>query len=638
MNKLRVLIGGPVSQRAAVLSEFLLSLAELEKNTVVVDYYFVDDNGESEASQLLRQFAEEGKNVRITSGKKIATEYNRNEFTHWWKEELIWHVARMKDEIIQYAIAQNYDYLFLIDSDLVLHPLTLEQLLAAKKDIISNIFWTKWQPNTIEMPQVWVSDEYTLYPKRRDEQLTDAEKNERMHMFLQQLRLPGIYEVGGLGACTLISRQALTAGVRFAEIPNLSYWGEDRHFCIRAQALGLKLYVDTHYPAYHIYRESELPGVAAFKEQNRLPSREEPCSISLCMIVKNEEIALPRCLDSVKDLVEEIIIVDTGSTDRTKEIAVEYGANIYDYIWHDDFAAARNFSFSKATCEYILWLDADDVLEARDRLLFRRLKQTLDPAVDSVTMEYHLGFDAEGNLTNRLRRNRLVRRDKQFLWIGAVHEYLAVHGHVFHSDIAVTHKKDKQFTDRNLQIYRKREADGLPFTPRDCYYFANELREHQLFEEAVNYYELFLATDAGWIEDKISACLSLAECYAHLCEREQRMLALLRSLEYDLPRAEVCCRLGALFVEMEDWQTAIYWYQLATRLERPKDNMGRVEEAAWTWLPHLQLCVCYDRLGQVDLAYKHNELAASYHPNHPSILYNRKYFSERKSEQHPGDK
>ena len=72
-------------------------------------------------------------------------------------------------------------------------------------------------------------------------------------------------------------------------------------------------------------------------------------TISLCMIVKNEEQVLARCLDSVADLMDEIIIVDTGSTDRTKEIAARYTDQIYDFAWIGDFSAARNFSFSKAT-------------------------------------------------------------------------------------------------------------------------------------------------------------------------------------------------------------------------------------------------------------------------------------------------
>ena len=70
--------------------------------------------------------------------------------------------------------------------------------------------------------------------------------------------------------------------------------------------------------------------------------------ISLCMIVKNEEKILTRCLDSVADLVDEIVIVDTGSTDATKKIAANYTDKIYDFTWVDDFSAARNFAFSKS--------------------------------------------------------------------------------------------------------------------------------------------------------------------------------------------------------------------------------------------------------------------------------------------------
>ena len=84
-------------------------------------------------------------------------------------------------------------------------------------------------------------------------------------------------------------------------------------------------------------------------------------TISLCMIVKNEEDVIGRCLDSVSDLVDEINIVDTGSTDRTKEIVAKYTDRIFDFEWIDDFSAARNFSFQQATRQYILWLDADDI-------------------------------------------------------------------------------------------------------------------------------------------------------------------------------------------------------------------------------------------------------------------------------------
>src|SRR5689334_11976737 len=94
-------------------------------------------------------------------------------------------------------------------------------------------------------------------------------------------------------------------------------------------------------------------------------------TISLCMIVKDEEENLDRCLESVKDVSDEIIIVDTGSTDQTKERALKWTLHVFNFKWIEDFSAARNYSFNQATMDYILWLDADDILlpENRQKLL-----------------------------------------------------------------------------------------------------------------------------------------------------------------------------------------------------------------------------------------------------------------------------
>src|SRR5664280_1682563 len=104
-------------------------------------------------------------------------------------------------------------------------------------------------------------------------------------------------------------------------------------------------------------------------------------TISLCMIVKNEEETLARCLKSVIGIADEIVIVDTGSTDKTKEIAKKYTDCLYDFEWVDDFSGARNFSFEKATMDYILWMDADDVLADTDKSKFIQLKKEFNESV-----------------------------------------------------------------------------------------------------------------------------------------------------------------------------------------------------------------------------------------------------------------
>lgn len=134
-------------------------------------------------------------------------------------------------------------------------------------------------------------------------------------------------------------------------------------------------------------------------------------SISLCMIVRDEEAVLGRCLESVAPAVDEIIVVDTGSLDGTKAVAAAYTDRIFDFAWVDDFAAARNASFAKATGDYILWLDADDVLLPEDLDALLCLKNRLDQSpADVVMMRYNAGFDSRGNPTFFFDRERLVRR------------------------------------------------------------------------------------------------------------------------------------------------------------------------------------------------------------------------------------
>ena len=100
---------------------------------------------------------------------------------------------------------------------------------------------------------------------------------------------------------------------------------------------------------------------------NRHETRDGMTTFSLCMIVKDEEEVLSRCLNSLCDIMDEIIIVDTGSTDRTKEIAKKYTDKVFDYKWCNDFADARNFAASKAVGDYIYTADADEYLDNENK-------------------------------------------------------------------------------------------------------------------------------------------------------------------------------------------------------------------------------------------------------------------------------
>ena len=292
-------------------------------------------------------------------------------------------------------------------------------------------------------------------------------------------------------------------------------------------------------------------------------------TISLCMIVKNEEQHIARCLDSVAGLVEEIVIVDTGSTDRTVEIASEYTQKVYSYPWKDDFSDARNYSFSRASMDYCMWMDADDVLEDTQKEKFLQLKRSLSPETDIVMMKYNTSFDEAGKPSFSYFRERWIKNCGKYRWIGAVHEVIPPNGRVVYSEIALNHKKEGAGDpDRNLKIYRKLIAEGKPLEPRQQYYYGRELYYHKLYEDAISVLEQFLLSKEGWIENKIEACSVCAECYDRLGQEQAALTTLLRSMCFDLPRAELCCEIGKHFLERGNYHTAIYWYE--TALHTPK--------------------------------------------------------------------
>ena len=259
-----ILIASPIRQKTEILACFLNSLARLDTIPNVVRYFFLDDNQEQSAKELLKKFQAGHARCQLKEAPPCDTLYTCDQATHRWKESLVWKVASFKDLFLQEAKEGGDDWLFLVDSDLVLHPKTLQNLISLRKQVVSNIFWTKWHEDWQPLPQVWMTDRYNQFVMETGEKLSEEEKLARRELFLAQMRIPGTYEVGGLGACTLIHRSAFLLPIHFQKIDNLLFWGEDRHFCVRAKALGVKLFVDTHYPAYHIYRETDLSGVTAF--------------------------------------------------------------------------------------------------------------------------------------------------------------------------------------------------------------------------------------------------------------------------------------------------------------------------------------------------------------------------------------
>ena len=350
-------------------------------------------------------------------------------------------------------------------------------------------------------------------------------------------------------------------------------------------------------------------------------------TISLCMIVRNEEAVLERCLHSVCNAVDEIILVDTGSEDRTKEIARSYTDRIYDFAWSDDFAAARNFSFSKATMDYCMWMDADDVLLEADTKALLELKETLDPSVQVVMLPYHIAFDAQGKPTFSYYRERLIRNGQGMRWEGAVHEVITPVQPIAYGKASVTHQKiGPGDPDRNLRIYEKQLALGKILSPREQFYYGRELYAHGKFQEAAEIFQNFLDGGRGWIENSIDACRQLAYCQYALGNEKDALCSLLRSLELDAPRAEVCCDIGKHFLDRGQYQQAIFWYETAAGRTRDDQSGAFVQPDCYDYIPYLQLCVCYDRLGEFDIANQYNDMAWRCKPESEACRNNHIYF------------
>jgi len=348
------------------------------------------------------------------------------------------------------------------------------------------------------------------------------------------------------------------------------------------------------------------------------------------MIVRNEEDVMERCLSSVESVADEIIIVDTGSDDRTKEIASRFTDKIYDFVWIDDFSAARNFSYEQATKDYILWLDADDIILPEDVVKIKSLKETMAPEIDAVMMRYNVGFDLQGKAVFSYFRERLSKRVRNYRWREPVHEYLEAGKTRMNTDICITHAKPKgRVGDRNIRIYENLLAEGKELSPRGMYYYARELKEHGRYADAITWFRLFLDSGLGWVEDNIAACVEMARCYTAENKHPEALLSMLRSFGYDTPRAETCCQIGYYFMEQSRYRQAAFWFELALKVEKDKNCLGFQQEDYWGYIPCIELAVCYDRLGEHEKAASYNEMAFEFKPESLAVLQNKKYFEDK---------
>ncbi len=230
--------------------------------------------------------------------------------------------------------------------------------------------------------------------------------------------------------------------------------------------------------------------------------------LSACLIVKNEKDHINDVLSSLAG-IDEIVVVDTGSVDSTVELARAFTDKVFtDYVWADDFAAARNHALGKCTGDWVLSIDADEVLEEGGVEKIRKIIEEARPD------QLHFSVDMTSK-TNGQKHNlpRILRNDGSVTWTGAAHETLTpVQRNL--TDVVITYGYSTAHSldpDRMLRILAK-QVNSPAGTPRDMYYYAREFWYRGDFVNAARLFNEYI-TMATWPPEKADALLYLARCY-----------------------------------------------------------------------------------------------------------------------------
>lgn len=322
-------------------------------------------------------------------------------------------------------------------------------------------------------------------------------------------------------------------------------------------------------------------------------------TFSLCMIVKNEEKVLARCLDSVADLMDEIIIVDTGSCDATKEIAARYTDKIYDFKWTSDFAAARNFSFEKATMDYIYAPDADEVLDQVNHDELAKLKQVLLPEIEIVQMKYATVTEYNTVLNAATEyRPKLFKRQRSFTWVDPIHETVRLDPVVFDSDIVIHHMPEQMHSKRDFSIFEKTIAKDGALSDKLMKMYAMELMKTgdvEDLQQAFAWFEQVYATTDNSQHREYAACV-LAKYYRMQQEGYDLLKVALKEVA-NTPCSEICYELGQYYMDKDDPNEASLWFLNAFSETEAVLDVHAGGDSALQGLKE-----CYERLLQQNLS------------------------------------
>lgn len=347
-------------------------------------------------------------------------------------------------------------------------------------------------------------------------------------------------------------------------------------------------------------------------------------SLSLAMIVKNEGDTIERVLACAMTFCDELIVVDTGSSDDTVEKAKAMGAVVHHFTWIDDFAAARNFAFSKCTEDWIIWLDGDDIITLENQKRILELKNTvLNNDLEGVYLRYIYPPFVQW-------RERIVRRNifgSQLEWKNPIHECiygLSSDKIAYFDNISIQHDTPpnrlhvKQ--ERNLNIFRKNHTEG-GYDERSLYIYAVECLNNCLKEEGEKIIKEFMkiATSA---EYKYDIYIKMYDFYVALEEQSKGVEALGMAMITNPKRAEAYYKLGMYMLnKKEDIKAAIILLNTASTISS-ESTSGVLEIIAYTHGPWEGLCRAYFRMQDIVKAKEMAVKALQYEPPAKEWLQN----------------
>lgn len=322
-------------------------------------------------------------------------------------------------------------------------------------------------------------------------------------------------------------------------------------------------------------------------------------SVSLCMIVKNEQANIGKLLDNVCPHLEEVVIVDTGSTDATISILSEaqkkyINLRLEHFEWIDDFSAARNYSFSFAQHDWIFWLDGDDQINPQE---LKRFKDTTlnEPGVDVWMLDYIYSQFSDGSPQTVLGRERFIRRSKNPKWVGRIHETVDISGmrDRYSEFPKIVHNRIGKVIDydRNIRLLAK-EFEDKPNDPRTAYYYGKELFD-RVDPKGVEILERYLKLGGKYYDDEVNARSRIARHY--LAQKRFRdaikVIEPIYHLDGTRRRAEYYWTFGQVEQNLGNYDVAIKFYEMCLLPAPPKPRVLSMEY--YTWNPCRRIAECY---------------------------------------------